>query len=148
MSGPEKEANSSENDKSLPADVWMIRNCYEYQDEHDYCKSRPGRRYQNYVYGKPLDCSQWKKDFNNCMKYTYDKDYQAAREVIKSEEIRRHERLKAARANNIWEYRRTPPKDWNMPLEEIRKLHRESESDQREANMEDIEVKSRRCVIS
>ena len=39
---------------------------------------RPGRRYQNYVYGKPLDCSQWKKDFNNCMKYTYDKDYQAA----------------------------------------------------------------------
>ena len=39
---------------------------------------RQGRRYQNYVYGMKLDCTQWKKDYENCVKFNHKRDIQAA----------------------------------------------------------------------
>lgn len=38
--------------------------------------------------------------------------------IIKSEQSRRHERLKAHYQNDIWERRTEPPKEWNKPLPE------------------------------
>ena len=36
--------------------------------------------------------------------------------VISHEEERRLARLEAAKENNVWEYRWSPPADWNAPL--------------------------------
>ena len=38
------------------------------------------------------------------------------KDLIAVEEARRQHRLKCARANDVWKYRRHPPEDWNAPL--------------------------------
>ena len=37
-------------------------------------------------------------------------------ELVTSEEERRQTRLQNARANDVWEYRSTPPESWAAPL--------------------------------
>lgn len=38
--------------------------------------------------------------------------------VLENERLRRQQRLGAAKDNNVWEYRDSPPDDWNAPLPE------------------------------
>ena len=38
--------------------------------------------------------------------------------MIQSEIQRRENRIKTIRENDVWEYRKEPPKDWNKPLPE------------------------------
>ncbi|KAH7956101.1 hypothetical protein HPB52_006018 [Rhipicephalus sanguineus] len=38
--------------------------------------------------------------------------------VVKSEEKRKHDRLKASRDNDVWQLRSKPPEDWNAPVPE------------------------------
>lgn len=40
----------------------------------------------------------------------------AAEAIIEREKERRQARLKAARGNDVWEYRREAPEDWNKEM--------------------------------
>lgn len=77
-----------------------------------------GRFHQYFIHGKSVDCNQWKHDFDNCVRYTDDKNFKAAVELISSEEKRRKERLNAHYGNNVWNKRSAPPPDWNKALPE------------------------------
>lgn len=87
-----------------------------YKDEYKECKSIRGRFNQYFIYGESLDCEQWRNDHNNCQKYSWLNDKEAAKLVIQSEMKRRAERLKAHYANDIWTKRENPPEDWVKPL--------------------------------
>lgn len=76
------------------------------------------------------------------------------RALIASEEQRRQYRLKCARANDIWAYRKTPPEDWNAPLRSQSEAEQtmasqseagQNEHSQRETTMETIKSK---CAVS
>ncbi|XP_026469636.1 UPF0545 protein C22orf39 homolog [Ctenocephalides felis] len=97
---------------------WMIRPCDMYDEEYDDCRSIKARFHQYFIFGKELDCEQWKTDYNNCIKYTKNNDLQAAQELIDSETNRRRERLKGHYGNTTWQKRKEPPHDWNKPLPE------------------------------
>ncbi|XP_059057151.1 UPF0545 protein C22orf39 homolog [Achroia grisella] len=99
-------------------DKWLIRECDLYKDEYKECTSFRGRFQQYFVYGEPIDCNQWKKDYDNCCKWEDSKDIKAAEALINSEKARRLERLKAHYRNNTWKKRESPPTDWNKPLPE------------------------------
>lgn len=68
------------------------------------------------MYGESLNCDQWRDDNNNCHKWTWFQNKDAAIEVIKSEIQRRDERMKAHYDNKTWTKRDKPPDDWNKPL--------------------------------
>lgn len=57
--------------------MFQIRDCETYKEEYDECTSFRGRFQQYFIYGESIDCNQWKKDYNNCCKWTDDKDYKA-----------------------------------------------------------------------
>ncbi|CAH0555346.1 unnamed protein product [Brassicogethes aeneus] len=127
MSEEKKEdaKNSTENKddktKDTPErlkDDWMIRKCSLYDDEYSDCTSIKGRFNQYFIFGDPLDCTQWKIDSKNCYKYVDNNDFKAGEELIKSEKKRRLQRLLPHYANDVWERRKTPPEDWNKPLPE------------------------------
>ncbi|XP_049951517.1 UPF0545 protein C22orf39 homolog [Schistocerca serialis cubense] len=101
-----------------PKDAWMIRPCEIYDDEYSDCASFKARFHQYFVFGKFVDCSQWKHDYENCVRWRDSKNVKACDELIKSEKKRRYERLKAHIDNDIWEKRDAPPEDWNKPLPE------------------------------
>ncbi|XP_034840133.1 synaptic plasticity regulator PANTS [Maniola hyperantus] len=101
-----------------PEDKWLIRDCEIYKDEYKECTSFRARFHQYFIYGETLDCNQWKKDYNNCCKWTDDGDLKAAEAVIKSERIRRLDRLRGHYQNNVWTKREAPPPDWDKPLPE------------------------------
>lgn len=63
-----------------------------------------------------MNCDQWRDDYNNCQKYSWFNDKEAAKLVIQSEISRRAERLKAHFDNDIWTKRESPPNDWVKPL--------------------------------
>ncbi|KAK2193540.1 hypothetical protein NP493_10g04024 [Ridgeia piscesae] len=109
--------NVSASDK-LKEDVWMIRPCEVYHDEYKECKSWKGRFHQYYIHGKTLDCDTWKRDLKNCLEYRYTASQQAAEQLLQSEQTRREARLSKARANDVWEYRTSPPETWSAPLPE------------------------------
>lgn len=94
----------------------QIRPCFLYKEEYSDCKSIKGRFHQHFIHGQSIDCESWKKDFDNCVQYEEKKDAEAATAVIKSEERRRHERLRAHYGNGVWLKRPSPPEDWNSPL--------------------------------
>ncbi|XP_014240098.1 UPF0545 protein C22orf39 homolog [Cimex lectularius] len=98
--------------------LWMVRNCDVYNDEYKDCKSIKARFHQQFVYGSFVDCSQWKRDYNNCEKWNTKKNKKAVEELIESEVARRKERLDAHFNNDIWERRDNPPAEWNDPLPE------------------------------
>uniref|UniRef100_T1H6Q7 Synaptic plasticity regulator PANTS n=1 Tax=Megaselia scalaris TaxID=36166 RepID=T1H6Q7_MEGSC len=97
-----------------------IRPCLIYKDEYSECTSIKGRFHQYFIHGENQDCSQWKKDFDNCIAYNESdqRNNQAAEEIIRSEENRRQIRLKAHFANDTWSKRKSPPEDWAAPLPE------------------------------
>ncbi|VDI00669.1 Hypothetical predicted protein [Mytilus galloprovincialis] len=106
----------TQNSENLPDDVWLIRECDIYKEEYDTCKSRKGRRHQWYTLGCKLDCSKWEDDYKNCLLYTKSNDVEAANKIIENEKERYFARRKASLGNNMWEYRDSPPEDWNKPV--------------------------------
>lgn len=94
----------------------QIRPCDRYKGEYKECKSLRGRFQQYFVYGENLNCDQWRDDYNNCQKWSWLKDKNAALELIKSEMKRSDERMQAHTDNTIWTRRDKPPEDWNKPL--------------------------------
>lgn len=63
-----------------------------------------------------MDCDQWRDDYNNCQKYSWLTDKEAATSLIQSELSRRAKRMKAHYDNDIWTKRDKPPADWAKPL--------------------------------
>lgn len=45
-----------------------------YRDEYSECTSIRGRFQQYFIYGQTIDCSQWKRDLDNCEKWMDSKD--------------------------------------------------------------------------
>lgn len=94
----------------------QLRPCRSYKDEYKECKSLRGRFQQYFVYGEYLTCDQWSEDYNNCQKWNWFENKDAAIEVIKSEMKRRDLRMQAHLDNTIWTKRDKPPDDWSSPL--------------------------------
>ncbi|XP_055379707.1 UPF0545 protein C22orf39 homolog isoform X2 [Condylostylus longicornis] len=88
--------------------------------EYEECTSIKGRFHQYFIHGESIDCSQWKKDYENCLKYENSDgtDIQAGKAVTESESARRAVRLQSHYANDIWKKRTSPPQDWNKKLPE------------------------------
>ncbi|XP_008548060.1 uncharacterized protein LOC103571624 [Microplitis demolitor] len=97
---------------------WMLKPCHMYEEEYKDCKSLRGRFYQYYVHGEQLDCTQWKRDYQNCQKWRKKQDEVAYNDLVESVKKRRLERLKSHVANDTWTRRTKPPEDWNEPLPE------------------------------
>lgn len=87
-----------------------------YKAEFKECKSIRGRFQQNFVYGERQDCQHWGDTYNNCQKWEWLGNEAAAIEVIRSEMVRRDERLKAHLANDTWTRRDKPPDNFSGPL--------------------------------
>ncbi|KAK3599068.1 hypothetical protein CHS0354_024394 [Potamilus streckersoni] len=113
-----EEDNKQNKFKELPPDIWMVRPCDVYKDEYKDCKSIKSRHHQYYVFGKFLDCNQWKKSYENCLQFKRTYSTAAYEEIIAHEKARRLERLAGAYGNNVWEYRTSPPLDWSAPIPE------------------------------
>uniref|UniRef100_A0A182M142 Synaptic plasticity regulator PANTS n=1 Tax=Anopheles culicifacies TaxID=139723 RepID=A0A182M142_9DIPT len=99
--------------------LWSIRPCYLYNEEYEDCTSIKGRFHQYFIHGESIDCNQWKRDFDNCLRVEKTPtDTKSALELIHSEQQRREERMRAHYSNNIWTKRKSPPEDWSKPLPE------------------------------
>lgn len=75
-----------------------------------------GRFQQYFISGQSNDCSPWKRDYDNCVKFEETKDLKAARALIESEKERRLERFKGHYGNDVWKKRVQPPEHWNSKL--------------------------------
>nr|CAD7412093.1 unnamed protein product [Timema poppensis] len=93
-----------------------IRPCDIYKEEYSDCTSIKARFHQYFIHGEMVDCSQWKKDFNNCSKWTLDQNIDAMQDLVLSEQDRRRKRFQAHNNNTVWQKRAQPPADWNKPL--------------------------------
>lgn len=94
----------------------QIRPCSVYKDEYKECKSLRGRFNQYFIYGESLNCDQWRDDYNNCQKFSWFNDKEAAKSIVQSELNRRAARFKAHYDNDVWTKRESPPADWAKPL--------------------------------
>lgn len=99
-------------------ETWMVRPCEMYKEEYSECTSIKARFHQYFIFGKSVDCSQWKRDFENCVLWRDNHNSNALKEVIQSEEDRRLKRLEGHYKNDVWPKRSEPPADWNKPLPE------------------------------
>lgn len=52
---------------TLPTCVFQVRPCEMYKEEYSECTSIKARFHQYFIFGKSVDCSQWKRDFQNCV---------------------------------------------------------------------------------
>ncbi|XP_076755126.1 synaptic plasticity regulator PANTS [Xylocopa sonorina] len=95
---------------------WLIRPCTFYKEEYKDCKSIRARFHQYFVFGKTIDCTQWKSDYNNCYLWNKYKDEDAYEDLVESEKQRRFKRLSGHYCNDVWQKRDKPPEDWNAPL--------------------------------
>lgn len=117
----------------------QVRPCGWYWEEYKECSRFLGRVHQYFIFGHKLDCSEWNEDYQRCMKFRKTKDkklfvrtyirYLSLRlflfqissnnnqdELVANEESRINQRLAKSEANDVWNYRKEPPKDWNKPL--------------------------------
>ncbi|XP_050304988.1 UPF0545 protein C22orf39 homolog [Anthonomus grandis grandis] len=106
----------SENNPEIQDD-WLIRKCAVYDEEYKDCTSIRARLNQLFIFGKTLDCGQWKRDSINCYKWL-EGDVKAGEELVHSEKQRRKERLGAHYKNDVWTKRKSPPENWASPLPE------------------------------
>ncbi|XP_032686579.1 UPF0545 protein C22orf39 homolog [Odontomachus brunneus] len=97
---------------------WMVRPCMIYKAEYDDCTSIKARFDQYFVFGEPIDCTQWKTDYLNCYQWEKYKSEEAFNDLIESEKQRRIKRLQPHYENDVWEKRDKPPENWNAPLPE------------------------------
>jgi hypothetical protein len=49
--------------------VFQVRPCNMYKEEYSDCTSIKARFHQYFIFGKTVDCSQWKRDFDNCVRW-------------------------------------------------------------------------------
>lgn len=103
-------------DEYIEKNSWMIRKCSLYNDEYSDCTSMHARIHQYFIKGKMEDCGQWKRCYNNCIKWEETKDRKAFKELINDELDKRKERLSGHLGNDVWEKRTDPPSNWNDPL--------------------------------
>uniref|UniRef100_T1JLU5 Synaptic plasticity regulator PANTS n=1 Tax=Strigamia maritima TaxID=126957 RepID=T1JLU5_STRMM len=104
--------------EDLPQNAWLVRPCEVYSDEYSDCKSFKARFHQYFIHGETTDCSQWKKDHENCMDWRKNRNADSLKSVIQSEETRIRNRKLASLQNDVWQLRNEPPSDWNSPLPE------------------------------
>ncbi|XP_058822675.1 UPF0545 protein C22orf39 homolog [Topomyia yanbarensis] len=106
--------------------LWSIRPCFFYSEEYDDCTSIKARFNQYFIHGESIDCTQWKRDFDNCVRFERNQqDTKSALQLIESERERRMNRLGAHYRNDVWKKREQAPKDWSKPLPE--KMQKEYE---------------------
>ncbi|XP_074641655.1 synaptic plasticity regulator PANTS-like [Tubulanus polymorphus] len=139
--------------KDLPEDVWMIRPCDTYESEYKECKSYVGRFYQHFIQGEYTECSKWKHDHQNCLKFMKTLDPTVAEKIIENEKERREKRLSASCANDIWEYRTEPPANWSGPLPDWCKKEtsvqmEHQENLRRKKGVDNTSEKKSFCIIS
>ncbi|XP_014276133.1 synaptic plasticity regulator PANTS [Halyomorpha halys] len=103
-------------DEFIEKNSWMVRRCLLYNDEYNDCTSIHARIHQYFVKGKMEDCGQWKRCYNNCVKWEETEDRRAFKELIDDELDRRKKRLSGHLENDVWEKRTEPPAHWNDPL--------------------------------
>jgi hypothetical protein len=48
---------------------FQVRPCEMYKEEYSECTSVKARFHQYFIFGKSVDCSQWKRDFENCVRW-------------------------------------------------------------------------------
>lgn len=60
--------------------VFQIRPCEMYNEEYNDCTSIKARFHQYFIYGETIDCSQWKRDFNSCVRW---RDEQNSNALVK-----------------------------------------------------------------
>ncbi|XP_023703164.1 UPF0545 protein C22orf39 homolog isoform X1 [Cryptotermes secundus] len=97
---------------------YAIRPCEMYNEEYSDCTSIKARFHQYFIYGETIDCSQWKRDFNSCVRWRDEHNSNALKELVQSEKNRRLKRLEGHYNNDVWKKRLEPPADWNKPLPE------------------------------
>ncbi|XP_053693231.1 UPF0545 protein C22orf39 homolog [Sabethes cyaneus] len=106
-------------EKKVFENLWSIRPCFVYSDEYDDCTSIKGRFHQYFIHGESIDCTQWKRDFDNCVRFEKNtQDTKSALQLVESERQRRTERLRAHYRNDVWKKRDHVPEDWSKPLPE------------------------------
>ncbi|ETN67002.1 hypothetical protein AND_001217 [Anopheles darlingi] len=106
-------------EQEVVKNLWAIRPCYLYNEEYDDCTSIKARFHQYFIHGESIDCNQWKRDFDNCSRFEKDpNDTKSGLELIRSEQSRCEERMRAHYSNNVWSKRAGPPEDWAKPLPE------------------------------
>ncbi|XP_058450911.1 UPF0545 protein C22orf39 homolog [Malaya genurostris] len=114
---PQEPTNPDEVEVSR--NLWSIRPCFSYSEEYDDCTSIKARFNQYFIHGESIDCTQWKRDFDNCVRFERNpKDTKSALELIQSERQRRIDRLGAHYRNDVWKKREKAPEDWSKPLPE------------------------------
>uniref|UniRef100_A0A0P4WPV0 Synaptic plasticity regulator PANTS n=1 Tax=Scylla olivacea TaxID=85551 RepID=A0A0P4WPV0_SCYOL len=136
--------------KSLPSFSWLVRPCEYYKEEYSDCSSIKAKFHQYFIHGETRDCSQWKVDYNQCLKFRNQKDMEALSSVIESEKERRQDRLRGHYNNDVWERREAPPEDWNKPLPEY--LQKDNQSSYIALKLQEAkqgkEDSSSLCIIS
>ncbi|XP_041976976.1 UPF0545 protein C22orf39 homolog [Aricia agestis] len=161
MSDPSKNPDSTKAEKPTTEtdgetqpeleEKWLIRDCDLYDAEYSECTSLKGRFHQYFIFGKSLDCNQWKKDYDNCCKWVDKKNVKAGEAVIKSEKARRFARFRAHYQNDVWKKRDGPPSDWDKPLPEwMRKRDENTYLAQKAKEMKDgtiVEDESFCCIM-
>jgi hypothetical protein len=67
-------------------------------------------------------------DFEDCMKWRKERDYESLENVVNSERERLMERTRASLSNDVWRYRSQPPSDWKKPLPDFMEERRRMSS--------------------
>ncbi|KAG7263939.1 hypothetical protein CRUP_029279 [Coryphaenoides rupestris] len=101
-------------EKTADGVLWRPpRSCMDYWNEFKHCTSWRHRFHHYYAHGTSPSCQQWKEDYNMCTAWEKCKDLGAKAALQSSERSRLAEQKKFT---PVWELRKVPPRDWNMPL--------------------------------
>lgn len=103
-------------EKNTKPNSHLVRVCETYQDFLRDCKSFKGRMYQYYVYGEMLDCSIHKENLDDCLLYRKTGNTDHLNKIIEWEQKMITSRNAATKNNISWEFRDSPPADFNSPL--------------------------------
>ncbi|XP_013925813.1 PREDICTED: UPF0545 protein C22orf39 homolog isoform X2 [Thamnophis sirtalis] len=91
------------------------RACTDYWSEWKLCRSIRNLCHHYYTYGGMPSCAQWKKDYKNC------KEWERTKSAVAKEQLCNSERERLAKKEKhapVWKMRKSPPPDWNSPIEE------------------------------
>ncbi|XP_044296614.1 UPF0545 protein C22orf39 homolog isoform X2 [Varanus komodoensis] len=91
------------------------RVCEDYWAEWKHCRSIQNVFHNYYTYGKAPSCAQWKRDYQDCREWEKTRNAAAKDSLCSSERKRVEEKQKHA---PVWEFRKKPPLDWHLPLNE------------------------------
>lgn len=98
----------------------QLLDCRDYKSDYKECTSIKGRLNQYFIYGQTLDCQHLKDAFQSCERYVKTKDEEAKDYLVSYELAKRDFRMTNARENTVWEYRMTPYREWNAPLQKVK----------------------------